>query len=91
MNASWASLRWGHAGARVTFRRLEPAEIARYAGSEEPLDKAGAYAIQGGAAAFVERLEGDVDTVIGLPIRLLRKMLPKHLGGAIGDQPSNRE
>lgn len=84
-------LRWAHARARVTFRRLEPGEIARYAGSEEPLDKAGAYAIQGAAAGFVERLEGDLDTVIGLPIRLLRKLLPKDLGGAIGDQASDRQ
>jgi len=36
--------------------------------SGEPRDKAGAYAIQGGAAGFVERLDGDLDAVIGLPV-----------------------
>lgn len=68
-------LHWGHASAEVTFRRLEPGEIARYVAGGEPLDKAGAYAVQGGAAAFVERLDGDRDTVIGLPMALVRRLL----------------
>lgn len=68
-------LHWGHATTEVTFRPLEPGEIARYVAGGEPLDKAGAYAVQGGAAAFVERLEGDRDTVIGLPMALVRRLL----------------
>ena len=60
----------------VRFRRLEPAEIRWYVGTGEPLDKAGAYAIQGGAAAFVESVVGSVSNVVGLPlsetVRLLR-------------------
>jgi septum formation protein len=53
---------------RVTLRRLGAAEIARYAATGEPLDKAGAYAIQGCAAAFVARLEGSYTGVVGLPL-----------------------
>ncbi|MGH7918652.1 MAG: Maf family protein [Candidatus Dormibacteraceae bacterium] len=68
-------LHWGHAGAAVTFRELAPGEIARYVASGEPLDKAGAYAIRGGAAGFVERLDGDLDTVIGLPMKLVARLL----------------
>jgi septum formation protein len=54
--------------SRVTFRLLDPAEIERYCASGEPLDKAGAYAIQGRGAAFVERLEGSYSGVMGLPL-----------------------
>ena len=68
-------LRWGHAATGVTFRTLEPGEIARYVAGGEPLDKAGGYAIQGGAAAFVEAVDGDRDTVIGLPMALVRRLL----------------
>ncbi len=54
--------------ARVTFRRLTEAEIAAYVASGEPLDKAGAYGIQGAARAFVRRVEGCLATVVGLPL-----------------------
>jgi septum formation protein len=69
------ALRWASARARVTFRKLDPDEIAAYVASGEPLDKAGGYAIQGGAAGFVVGLEGERDTVIGLPIGVLRRLL----------------
>ena len=55
----------------VTFRSLSPAEVDDYVASGEPLDKAGAYAIQGGAGEFVERLEGSLSAVIGLPMERL--------------------
>jgi septum formation protein len=61
--------------ATVRFRPLDEGEVRRYVATGEPLDKAGAYAIQGGAAPFVERLEGEVDTVVGLPVALLRRLL----------------
>lgn len=67
--------RCGHDRALVTFRSLEPDEIAEYVASGEPLDKAGAYAIQGAAAGFVERLEGCRDTVVGLPVELVRDLV----------------
>jgi len=61
--------------ARVRFRRISPDEATAYVETGEPMDKAGAYAIQGGAARFVESVEGDTDTVIGLPVATLREAL----------------
>ena len=52
----------------VTFRRLAPGEIAQYVLSGEPQDKAGAYAIQGLAAAFISRIDGSYSGVMGLPL-----------------------
>jgi septum formation protein len=54
--------------SRVALRRLTAAEIERYVATGEPLDKAGGYAIQGRAAAFVTRLEGSYSGVMGLPL-----------------------
>lgn len=68
-------IRWAHATATVTFRPLTHGEIAAYVASGEPMDKAGAYAIQGGAASFVTAVEGNRDTVIGLPVDLVRRLL----------------
>jgi septum formation protein len=59
----------------VWFRQLSPDEITRYVATGEPMDKAGAYGIQGRAALFVERLEGDYFTVVGLPLARLARML----------------
>lgn len=52
----------------VRFRQLSDAEVAWYVGTGEPLDKAGAYGIQGSAAAFVEWVRGSVSNVVGLPL-----------------------
>ncbi len=54
--------------SRVWFRELEPAERAAYWDSGEPLDKAGGYAIQGRAAAFIIQLRGSYSGVMGLPL-----------------------
>jgi len=54
--------------SRVTLRKLAADEIERYVVSGEPMDKAGAYAIQGRAAAFVTRIEGSYSGVMGLPL-----------------------
>lgn len=60
---------------RVQFYALTAEEIAEYVASGEPLDKAGAYGIQGRAAAFVEAIEGDFYTVMGLPLaRFIRAL-----------------
>lgn len=59
----------------VHFRALTEEEIAAYVESGEPMDKAGAYGIQGKAGAFVERIEGAFDTVVGLSSRLVKKLL----------------
>jgi len=61
----------------VYFRKLSEDEIQRYVASGEPLDKAGAYAIQGGAAPWVVRLEGDYTNVVGLPVPLVTEMLQR--------------
>jgi len=53
---------------RVSVRALSDADIARYCDSEEPFGKAGAYAIQGLAGAFVERIDGSYTGVMGLPL-----------------------
>ena len=59
----------------VTFRPLTDAEIDAYIATGEPMDKAGAYGIQGGAALFCEKLHGDYYNVMGLPVCRLGLML----------------
>lgn len=63
------------AGATVTMAQLGAEELAWYVDSAEPMDKAGAYALQGRGAALVERVEGDPTTVIGLPLRATLDLL----------------
>ncbi|MGN0038112.1 MAG: Maf family protein [Coriobacteriales bacterium] len=64
----------------VTFRSLSAAEIDEYVASGEPLDKAGAYGIQGLGGALVAGTEGDFDNVVGLPITRLAPLLRELLG-----------
>ena len=59
----------------VTFRELPADEIERYVATGEPLDKAGAYAVQGRAASFVSRIEGSYSGVMGLPLYETARML----------------
>ena len=61
----------------VHFRELTDDEIRAYIATGEPMDKAGAYAIQGGAGAFVTRLDGSFENVMGFPVDMVREML-KH-------------
>ena len=62
----------------IHFRQLSEKEIADYVRTGEPMDKAGAYAIQGGAALFCEKMDGDYYNVVGLPVcrlgQILRRM-----------------
>jgi len=60
---------------RVWFRSLAPREIASYAATGEPRDKAGAYGIQERGALFVDRIDGCYYNVVGLPLSLLGEML----------------
>ena len=59
----------------VFFRPAAESELRAYIATGEPMDKAGAYGIQGGAALFVERLDGDYYNVMGLPVCRLWQML----------------
>ena len=63
----------------VTFRPLSPEEIDAYIHTGEPMDKAGAYAIQGGAWEFVSALDGELENVIGFPVAEVKEML-EHFG-----------
>jgi septum formation protein len=70
----------GHTDTRacstqVFFRELEEEEIQQYIATNEPMDKAGAYAIQGGAARWARRMEGEYSNVVGLPLPLVTEML----------------
>jgi len=60
-----------HDVTRVWFRSLSAEQIRAYVATGEPLDKAGAYGVQGYGAALVERIEGDFFGVMGLPVRLV--------------------
>lgn len=64
-----------HCETRVTFAPMTEREIDAYVATGEPLDKAGAYGVQGPGGVFVERVEGNYFNVIGLPLPLLYKML----------------
>lgn len=55
----------------VRFAVIDEAAVQAYIGTGEPMDKAGAYAIQGGAAKWVQSIEGDYNNVVGLPLELV--------------------
>lgn len=57
--------------SRVLFKELSDEVIAEYVAGGEPMDKAGAYGIQGDGGALVERIEGDFDNIVGLPVKRL--------------------
>ena len=63
----------------VEFRPLSEAEVEAYLDSGEPFDKAGAYAVQGGAAQFVTRIEGSYSNVVGLPLDEVTTLLRRRL------------
>ena len=70
-------LREGVERSEVTFATLSEADIDRYVASGEWRERAGGYAIQGLGSSLVERLEGDLSNVIGLPLRLLLELAPE--------------
>ena len=60
---------------KVFFREIAEPEIQQYVAGGEPMDKAGAYAIQGGASRWTDRIEGEFSNVVGLPLSLVTEML----------------
>lgn len=64
-----------HSVSRVTFRTMSDEEIRAYVKTGEPLDKAGSYGVQSVGAVFIEKIEGDFYSIMGLPLNLLYQML----------------
>ena len=73
---------------QVTFNLIEESELVRYLGSREPLDKAGAYGIQGYAARWIPRIEGDYFNVVGLPIARTVSLIAEACAKAVTDVPT---
>ena len=74
MNAKTKSFVSRTVRSDVYFKTLTPEEILSYIETKEPMDKAGAYAIQGGAAKFIEKYEGSYDNIVGFPTEEFRRM-----------------
>ena len=66
----------------VTMNAMREEDVLAYIASGEPMDKAGAYAIQGGASRWITKVEGDYNNVVGLPLELVNRMLHEH--GVVG-------
>ena len=79
-----------HVRTEVEFRELHPEEIRAYVQSGEPLDKAGAYGIQGGAAGFVRAIRGSYTNVVGLPLAECVERLGSRMGRFAGQRPIAR-
>jgi septum formation protein len=75
-----AELRTGSETTLVTMDELSEAEIREYVTTGEPMDKAGAYAIQGRASRWIPRIEGDYSNVVGLPVARVYRMLRERRG-----------
>lgn len=69
----------------VFFSEMPSREIERYVATGEPMDKAGAYAVQGGASLWIERLSGDYFNVVGLPVHRLDVLTREFLGCSLLD------
>lgn len=69
----------GVATTAVYFREMTDEEIAAYVDSGDPMDKAGSYGIQSGGGKFVEKIDGDYDTVVGLSVKLTKRLIEEAL------------
>ena len=80
----------GHESTGVEFLEPDDAALRRYVATGEPRDKAGGYAIQGLAAAFVERIEGSYSGVVGLPLfETARLLQDSGISGWLQDAPDH--
>lgn len=75
----------------VTFRNLATEEIVAYVATGEPLDKAGAYGIQGKGGQLVDHIDGDYDNVVGLPVARLQRALDLERGDEIDNRQSDKQ
>lgn len=77
-NQGFAGVRAGFVVTEVKMRIIDSSELSSYLSSSEWEGKAGAYAIQGNAAAFIEDLRGDYSNVVGLPVESIRQEIEQH-------------
>lgn len=77
IDAATERIEVSYRSTRVVMRELSEAEIRNYIATKEPMDKAGAYAIQGIGATLVEEIIGDYFTVVGLPLSLTARLLKR--------------
>jgi septum formation protein len=75
LNATDGTVVKDYAQSDVYFRSLDPTEVRSYVKTDEPMDKAGAYALQGTASCFVEKIQGCYTNIIGLPVPLTVRLL----------------
>ncbi len=75
VNGATGQSRVAHEVTDVTFAEMSEEEINWYVSTREPMDKAGAYAIQGHGALFIKEIRGDYFNVVGLPVRLLYRLI----------------
>lgn len=68
---------------RVRFDRIDREELERYLDTDEPYDKAGAYAIQGFASLWIDGIVGDYFNVVGLPVKMLADTMKTELGESL--------
>lgn len=78
VSATWS--RVAVAATSVWFAPMSAADIDAYVASGEPMDKAGAYGIQGRAARYVTRIDGSYSNVVGLPVALVHTLLTEYQG-----------
>jgi septum formation protein len=91
VDAAGGEARSGAQSTRLRLRSLSSAEVEAYVAGGEGADKAGGYAIQGGGGEWLLEMKGDRDNVVGLPMRLVRRLLPEGLLGSVRDQAADGE